>query len=343
MSSQKTGILLINLGTPKSPNEQDVRVYLKEFLMDPLVIDIPYIFRWVLINLIILRNRPKNSALAYQKIWTTQGSPLLFNTLDLSQKVQNILGAGFHVIVGMRYGQPSIQNALKQFKSLGIEKIKALPLYPQYSLAASESCIQETKKQVLKYKIKDISFVPPFYSNDLFIESFANNGRAQILASKPDHILFSFHGIPERHVKKTDLTKSHCLKLENCCDQITQANKNCYRAQCFATAKLLADKLSLNPTQYTVCFQSRLGRTPWIKPYTDVAYGELVLKGKKRVLLFSPSFVADCLETLEEIVIRGRNDFRALGGEELWLVPSLNSSDQWAKAVTQMLQPQLIN
>lgn len=237
----------------------------------------------------------------------------------------------------MRYGSPSIHSALK--KLAGSEKIMILPLYPQYSLAATQSSIDQCTKEIKKLKLKQkYEFLPPFYEHAFFVESYREVIHEKISGNKPEQVIFSFHGVPERHVKKTDLNKSHCLTLPNCCDQITEANKNCYRAQCFATARALAKGLGLNKNQYHVSFQSRLGRTPWIKPYTDFLYKELAAIGVKKIAVVCPSFVADCLETLEEVAIRGRNDFIKAGGQELNFVPSLNTQDSWVRGVAEMVK-----
>ena len=336
MANNLIGILLINLGTPEEATPEKVKPYLREFLMDKLVIDIPYLFRWVLVNGIILRKRHHTSAAAYKKIWTDKGSPLMVHTLKLAEELHAHLGPDFRVVPAMRYGKPSIGSGLERLKDCS--RVVALPLYPQYSLAATQSCIDEAQRAAKKLKISSpIHFLPAFYDSVHFIKAFSDQTRELIDQKKPDHVIFSFHGVPERHVKKTDRQGNHCLKSPSCCDMINEKNRNCYRAQCFATAKLMASDLNLEPSMYTVSFQSRLGRTPWIKPYTDFLYKELAAKGVRNVLVVSPSFVADCLETLEEIAIRGKADFVSSGGSDLHLVPSLNSRPSWVKALGQVI------
>lgn len=340
---KKKGLLLINLGTPDAATTEKVRIYLKEFLMDPFVIDIPYPLRWLLVHGAILPKRPALSAAAYRKIWTQRGSPLLEHLEDLVAQVRKLANPSEWSVVGaMRYGNPSIRSALEELSASGIEEAVVLPLYPQYSLAATESsivCIRKLARLVAP-GLK-ISFVPAFYDDRHFIEAFAEVARESLRGFEHEHLLFSFHGLPERQVRKTDRSApggAHCLQSENCCERMTDANRDCYRAQCYATARALAQALALRPDQYAVCFQSRLGRTPWIKPYTDQMYSSLASRGVKRLAVMCPAFVADCLETLEEVQIRGRDDFRRLGGEELRLVPSLNSSPSWARTVLSLAQ-----
>jgi ferrochelatase len=333
------GALLLNLGTPDAPHPKEVRRYLKEFLMDPLVLDIPYLARWLLVHGAILPKRPITSAAAYRKVWTEAGSPLLFHLLELTHQVQACLGENWVVKSAMRYGQPGIQKALEEFRTEGIDTITLLPLYPQYSLAATESSIREVRRLVEKFTPDtSLEILDPFYRHDAFIRSFVKVIRASLAGYAYDHLLFSFHGLPERQIRKTDPTGAHCFATASCCDHLTEANANCYRAQCYESARLMARALDIPPDRYTVCFQSRLGRTPWIKPYTDELYRELPKKGVKRLAVACPAFVADCLETLEEVQIRGREEFIQNGGEELKLVPSLNSNDHWGQSVAELFE-----
>ena len=284
---------------------------------------------------LILPKRPALSAAAYRKIWTERGSPLLFHLEDLTNKVQQQLGSGWIVKAGMRYGEPSLEKVLLEFKAEEIESLVVLPLYPQYSLAATESSVQQINKiaaQILP--ALTIEYVPPFYSESDFIRSFASVAQESLKEWPFDHVLMSFHGLPERQVKKTS---TQCFTEKGCCEGISHLNQNCYRAQCYTTARLLATEMRLRPDQYTVCFQSRLGRTPWIQPYTDYFYRELPKQGVKRLAVLCPAFVADCLETLEEVQIRGKEEFVRNGGEDLKLVPSLNSSQNWAESVSKMI------
>ncbi|MBS1984150.1 MAG: ferrochelatase [Bdellovibrionales bacterium] len=332
----KKALLLVNLGTPDDTTVPAVRRYLAEFLMDPYVIDIPLVARALLIYGIILPTRPAKSAAAYRQIWTERGSPLLFHSEDLTAKVRRLL-PDVHVELAMRYASPSIRSKLEVLRKAGAEEITVLPLYPQYSLAATASSVEKVKSELSAMGWSPrVKFVPAFYDHPGFIAAFAEIVRERMHALNPDYVLFSFHGLPERHVRKTDATGSHCLASENCCERMCEANRDCYRAQSFATARLMAKDLQLEAGKWSVSFQSRLGRTPWIKPYTDFVYPELAAKGFKRVLVVCPAFVADCLETLEEIAIRGREEFQKLGGQDLWLVPSLNSSDAWTQAVVDL-------
>lgn len=336
-----TGILLINLGTPDSPSVADVRKYLKQFLSDPLVIDINPVARKLLVNAFIVPFRSPKSAEAYKKIWTDRGSPLLFNTLDLVQKVQTQLGDNYAVEVGMRYGSPSLEQAIYKLISKGIDRLIVFPLYPQYASSSTESSLRAIFEIVGRIKkVPPIKAVPPFFNHPAFINAFALQGAELLKNFKPDFLLFSYHGLPERQITCLDKSQSHCLKKSDCCNQITEHNQACYRAHCFATTQLLTQALEQQeikvPSQMS--FQSRLGRTPWIKPYTDLVIPELAQKGIKRLAIYSPAFVADCLETLEELNIRARELFLQNGGEDFLMIPSLNASAPWVDAVCEMIE-----
>jgi ferrochelatase len=330
-------LLLINLGTPKSPRPADVRPYLREFLMDRRVIDVAGWKRWMLVNLLILPFRPRASGEAYSKIWTDAGSPLLFHSRALQGKVQRRLGDPVHVELGMRYGEPSIAQALGRFKAEGIDRIVVFPLYPQYSSAANGSSLEKVFELAgAKWNVPHLQCVPPFYDHPAFIEACAEMARPHIDEVAPERVYFSFHGIPERQVIKSDEHGGHCLRSETCCDTIGVANRNCYRAQCYRTARLLADRLELPESKRSICFQSRLGRTPWIRPYTDEVLERDAKEGCRRAVILSPAFVADCLETIEELGMRGLESWQANGGETLRLVPAINSSDAWVDAVVRI-------
>lgn len=330
----KTGLLLINLGTPAAPTTSAVRVYLRQFLSDPRVLDINPIGRFFLLNLIILPFRPRKSAAAYQKIWTEAGSPLLVESQALLEKVRKALGAEFVVELGMRYGEPSIPRAMERLLAQAPDRIVVLPLYPHYSSATAGSSLEEVFRFCAgRWNVPPLLVGKPFYEHPAFLRAFIEVGRPLLEEKKPDHILFSYHGLPERHLHKSDESGAHCLSSERCCDTIGAVNRNCYRAQCFATTRALAKMLSLSPDQYSISFQSRLGRDSWVKPYTDTILGELAKQGVKNLLVFCPAFVADCLETLEEIQIRAKETFLAAGGEDLTLVPSLNAHPTWVEAV----------
>lgn len=334
MPHGKTGLLLINLGTPNSPKPEDVRPYLDEFLSDPRVLDMPAWRRWLVLHLLILPFRPKASGEAYEKIWTERGSPLLFHSQDLTRKVQDRLGEHVHVDLAMRYGRPSIPEVLARFRSVGIDRIVVFPLYPQYSSAATGSSIEKVLRHVAgEWNTPYVHVVPPFYDHPAFLDACARLARPVLDEAAPERVIFSFHGLPERHCIKSDASGAHCLKTPDCCEVIVDANRSCYRAQCFATARGLADLLGIPVEKRIVCFQSRLGRTPWIRPYTDEVVVGLAREGVKRAVILSPAFVADCLETIEELGIRAVASFRENGGQSLALVPAVNSTDAWADAV----------
>lgn len=338
-----TGLLLCNLGTPDDPSPGSVRRYLREFLADPRVLDINAVGRWALLNLVILPLRPRKSAAAYQKIWTERGSPLLAYSQDLVVAVRNRLGDGWAVELGMRYQRPSIASALERLRAAGADRVVVFPLYPQYAASSTGSSVEEVFRVAgQQWVTPTLSFIEPFYDDPGFIEAVAAQGRPVLDQDAPDHVLFSFHGLPERHMRKADSTGGHCLTSASCCDCIVDANRHCYRAQCFATARALRARLGLPDGLSSVSFQSRLGRTPWIQPYTDVVLSQLAAKGKKRVVVFCPAFVADCLETLEEIGIRAKHDFVAAGGQQLTLVPSLNASPAWVDAVIGLVRGQAL-
>lgn len=322
------GILLIQLGTPDSPSTADCRRYLHEFLMDPRVIDIPWILRVLLVYGIIGIFRSPKTAAAYKTIWTKNGSPLRFYTESLKDKLQNTLGNSYFVALGMRYGNPSISAALEQMKKHQISEILMIPLYPQYASASYGSSVEKVFNLLRnETNIPAISLMPPFYGENFFIDSQAAIAQ-QFDLKKYDHFLMSFHGLPERQILRS-ADDTECL-TNHCCHS-DRVHPYCYRAQCYKTAELLSKKLALQKSDVTVCFQSRLGRTPWIQPFTDQVIVDLANAGKKNILVFCPSFTADCLETLEEITIRGQELFRQTGGETLTLVPSLNADDHWVE------------
>ena len=237
----------------------------------------------------------------------------------------------------MRYGEPSIESALRKLQQADVSRVLVLPLYPQYSSASTGSSLEEVFRVAsLLWNVPPLRIGEPFYEHPGFIDAFAAVASPIVEQLQPDHVLFSYHGLPERHVKKSDLTGKHCLQSSDCCDRITTANANCYRAQCFATTRALTQKLGLTAENHSVSFQSRLGRDPWVKPYTDLVLPELAKKGVKKIAVLCPAFVADCLETLEEVRLRAKEDFLQAGGEELVLVPSLNSHPAWVSAVVAM-------
>jgi ferrochelatase len=330
----RVGLLLVNLGTPESPRTGDVRRYLREFLSDPRVLDIGAIPRWLLLNLLILPFRPRASGRAYEKIWTERGSPLRFHGEDLVKKVQRRCGEGVVALLAMRYGNPSIEAAMERFRREAVDRIVVFPLYPQYSAAATGSSIERVFTLASQaWNVPSLQVVPPFYDHNAFIDACVGVAAPVFREAAWEKVVFSFHGLPERHCIKSDDTGTHCLKSPGCCDRIVEANRNCYRAQCYATARALAEGLGVPEDRFIVCFQSRLGRSPWIRPYTDEVVVDLAKGGVKRALILSSAFVADCLETIEELGIRAAESFKAHGGETLRLVPSLNADERWADGV----------
>ena len=339
MNKEKIGYLLINLGTPDSPHPEDVRTYLDEFLMDPEVIDIPYPIRWILVKLLILKDRPHQSSAQYKTIWTEDGSPLYFYTKALTQEVKKQLQGKAEVEMAMRYGSPSIAKGVEALLRKHVTKIVICPLYPQYSLAATRSSIIAVQNVMRKLrKHVPVESIKAFYSEEPYLEAVAKVSQKYLENEKYDMAVFSFHGIPERQVKKTDKTGSYCLTAKDCSLNIVEANADCYRAQCYYTARKVAEKLNIPENKYKVAFQSRLGRTPWIKPYSDELYQQLPKEGVNKVVVLCPSFVADCLETLEEVSVRGEEEFQKHGGEKLTLIPSLNAESEWVSAVVKILE-----
>jgi ferrochelatase len=332
----KTGVLLINLGTPDSPNTSDVRKYLREFLMDYRVIDIPVVNRFLLINGIIAPFRAPKSSKVYKELWEDRGSPLLFYGEDVRDLLQKELGDQYVVRLGMRYQSPSLKDALAPFKEQGIPKIIIVPLFPQYASASTGSAVEAAMKEITSWDIvPEMKVVSKFFDHPLFIKAFASIGKKYLEKEQYDHVIFSYHGLPERQILKGSV-QNYC-QLGACCNKYHQKNSHCYRAQCFETSRLLAAELGLKEEDYTNSFQSRLGKTPWIKPYTDDIIKELIQKGKKRILFFSPSFIADCLETTIEGGVEYKELFEHNGGEHWQLVESLNTNPLWLECLHDMV------
>jgi ferrochelatase len=321
------GVLLVQLGTPDAPTPGAVRRYLREFLSDPRVLDIPALPRRLLLETSILPTRPRRSAAAYRKIWTPEGSPLLVHSRALAELLARALGPDYRVALGMRYGEPALGTALQGLAAAGAVRILVLPLFPQWSAASTGSAFARVAElAAAEWDPPELELIGPFYGEPGFVEAWRDVAREPLAAFGPDHVLLSFHGLPERQIRKSDPTGGHCLASPDCCDAPGDALTRCYRAQCYATATALAGALAVPAGAWSVAFQSRLGRTPWIRPYTDERLPELAASGVKRLAVLCPAFVADCLETLEEIGIRAREQWRACGGDELLLVPSLNAS-----------------
>jgi len=340
-AKRRIGVLLVNLGTPDSPQTPDVRRYLNEFLTDARVIDMPAAVRYPLFQGIVVPLRAPKSAKIYQQLWDAErGSPLLYHGLDLQRLVQEQLGPEYVVAFGMRYQNPSIEKALEELRDAAVDRIIVLPLFPQYA-AASTGSVQEKVMEIVGkwWIVPTINFISTFTDDPGFIDTFVTLGKAEMAKHDYDHVLFSYHGIPERHVLKGSF-KGYC-QLGKCCNTYNKNNRYCYRAQCFETSRLLAKGLGLRDDQYTVAFQSRLQsrlRDPWLQPYADEALKEFPAKGYKNVLAFSPAFVADCLETTVEVGMEFKEMFEQAGGKHWQLVPSLNSHPQWVEGVVNMIR-----
>jgi len=337
MSQLKKGILLVNLGTPESTATSDVRKYLREFLSDGRVIDIPAIPRWMLVNLIIAPFRSPKSAEEYKKLWEERGSPLKFYGEDVRDLLQKKLGSEYIVKLGMRYQSPSIESALDELTKQHVSAIKVIPLFPQYASATTGSVMEKVMNLVKqKQIIPAISFISQFVDHPLFTDTFADLGKIELDKEEYDHILFSYHGLPERQIRKGSVD-NYC-KLGSCCDALGPKNQLCYRAQCFETSRRIAEKLNIPKEKYTVCFQSRLGRDPWVQPYTEEMVTKLAEDGIKKVLAFSPAFVSDCLETTIEVGETYAEEFVEKGGSKWQLVPSLNTNSKWIDCLADLAQ-----
>ena len=338
MAKAKTGVLLVNLGTPDSPSVPDVRKYLREFLMDKRVIDIPFFSRWLLVNLIIAPFRAPKSAKVYQELWEDRGSPLMFHGVDLKEKLEGQLGEEFAVALGMRYQSPSIAAAIDDLLSQNVKKIIVLPLFPQYASATTGSVFEQVMDDIKgRLVIPEIDYISQYPDDDLMIKTFAKLGKKYLDKMQYDKIVFSYHGLPERQIRKSSID-DYCQLNEKCCASYHTKNQFCYRAQCFLTSRKLAEALLLSDDQYTVFFQSRLGKDPWIQPYAEEEIKRLAAEGIKKILIFSPAFTADCLETTIEVGDEFKELFIENGGEEWQLVESLNSDDLWVESLKNMIK-----
>jgi len=334
---KKTGVLLINLGTPDSPSVSDVRSYLSQFLNDPRVIDIPWLSRKMLVNLIIVPFRAPKSAGVYRKLWTEKGSPLLYYSEEVQKLLQQSLGEQYHVHLAMRYKNPSIPSVLEEMRRRNYDDIVVVPMFPQYASASTGSALDEVMRIVRGWwVIPEIRFVSQYYDHPAFINAFVARGR-QYDPGEYDHIIFSYHGLPERQVDKVH-EKGTCSDYD-CESKITPENKYCYKATCFATTRLIAEKLNIPQERYTVSFQSRLNNK-WLKPFSDQVVAECGKKGMKKLLVFSPAFTADCLETIIEIGEEYQEIFTHNGGEKVQLVESLNDHPLWIECLKQLVLQQ---
>ncbi len=336
-----TAILLMNLGSPASPETKDLKPYLSEFLMDKRVIDVPYLLRSILVKGIIVPFRAPKSAAKYKTIWTKEGSPLVAHTVKLTQKVQERFTEPTYYC--MRYGTPATSDVLKKMhqENPQLKEIVFLPLYPHYAMSSYETAVVQVEEM---HKAGGYSTVlktiKPFYNNPGYISALSNDIEP-FLQQEYDHILFSYHGIPERHVKKTDCTGNHCLKSENCCSMPSTAHEFCYRHQVITTTNLVTDKLKIEKNKFSFSFQSRLGRDAWLKPFTTVQLEHFPKEGIKKLLIVCPAFVSDCLETLEEIEKEGAEDFIKAGGESLTMIPALNENKDWIDCAEELIRKEM--
>jgi len=327
-NKQMKGVLLVNLGSPDSPTPKDVKKYLGEFLMDERVIDVPLWARTLLVKGIILNTRPKISAKAYKKIWWEEGSPLIV----LSERLEHKLKQEVEIptALAMRYGSMTIKNGFQQLVDQGVDEVLIVPLYPQYAMATTETIL------VLAKELRDVHFpqltlsdLPPFYNNPEYIKVLSNTIKKSLEGKTYEHLLFSYHGIPERHIRKSDITKSHCKIDKSCCITPSEAHTYCYKHQCLEVTRLVGEELGLEDGVYSTSFQSRLGFDPWLQPYTDRTIERLGKEGTKSMAIATPAFVSDCLETLEEIAMEGEEIFHEVGGKEFTTIPCLNDDPAW--------------
>ena len=330
-------VLLVNLGSPDSTSVADVRKYLNQFLMDPHVIDLPWPLRRFIVSAFVLPTRPAKSAEAYDSIWQPEGSPLKVISHKLAQKVS--ANTKLPVTLAMRYGQPSMEQEILRLSAIeGIKEILLLPLYPHYAMSSVKTCVVEAERVIAQHNLpQTLTVHPVFYNHPDYIRDLTASAQqelAQLQQGEWDHLLFSYHGVPERHIRKDDPTGNHCLGPD-CCNRPSKAHATCYRHQVFTTTKDFADRAQIPAEKWSLAFQSRLGKAKWLEPATDHTVRELAKKGVKKLLVICPAFTVDCLETLEEIGMQAKDDFIAHGGEELKLIPCLNDNVQWAKTLSQ--------
>jgi ferrochelatase len=330
-------VLFANLGSPDHPDVPSVRRYLDQFLMDPYVIQLPWLLRRLIVSLFVLPTRPKRSTHAYASIWTEQGSPLVALSLQLLERLRE--SARVPVAMAMRYGSPSIESELLKLAALpGIEEVLLFPLYPHYAESTVLTSVKEAERVIAAHGLRLVLRVPaPFYADPAYIRSLVSSAEPWLQAEH-DHVLFSYHGLPESHLTKADPTGNHCLRQPDCCSRPSEAHATCYRHQVLRTTELFVAAAGLAPERYSVAFQSRLGRAKWLEPSTEHVITALAERGVKHLLVLCPAFVTDCLETLEEIEIQGNETFKAAGGETLTLIPCLNDHPQWVSTLRTMIE-----
>lgn len=338
MSNKATkGVLLVQLGTPDAPTTADVRRYLTEFLMDGRVMDIPYMGRSLLVKGVIVPKRAAASAHTYSTIWDAEnGSPLMYYSLLQQKMLQEELGEDYHVELAMRYQNPSLESVLAKMQGMFLESIRVIPLFPQYASATTGSIIDKVMELMRSWPyFPEVSFVSNYCEEESMITTFAEHGKRHDVAAH-DHVLFSYHGLPVRQLGKVDPSGNLNCPDSGCDTCKVETNPFCYLSQCYGTSRAIAKKLNLREDQYTVCFQSRLGKTPWIQPYTSDSLHDLAHKGVKKLLVFSPAFVSDCIETLDEIQVEYANEFKELGGELVTMVESLNDDPRWIQVLKKL-------
>lgn len=333
-------ILLINLGSPESPATKDLKPYLTEFLMDERVIDMPLWLRTLLVKGLIVPFRSPKSAIKYKSIWTSDGSPLIAHTKKQCTLLQERMD--IPVYYSMRYGFPDTGSVLQKIHSDNplVENLLVFPLYPHYAMSSYETAAEQVKRLHAAGRFNSrLQFVPPFYNHPVYIHALSESIRPHLIQSF-DHILFSYHGIPERHVQKTDCTDMHCLKVIDCCNTVSPAHGYCYRHQVISTTNLVAKQLGLKKQQFSFSFQSRLGRDAWLQPYTVSQLKTFPANGTRKLLIVCPAFVSDCLETLEEIAMEGKEEFLKHGGETFTMIPALNENKLWIDCMEYLLKQQ---
>lgn len=332
----KKAALLLNLGSPDSTAVGDVRRYLREFLSDERVMATNPLKRALILNLMILPFRPARSAAAYKRIWLREGSPLIVTSRRQQERLQEQVD--IPIALAMRYGNPSVTETVAKLVNNGLEELFVMPLYPHYAMASYETVlvrvVEEINRQASRVRL---SILQPFYADPAYIDALIESA-TPYLSGEFDLLLFSFHGIPEKHLRKTDPSHSHCLFTPDCCHTPHPAHATCYRHQCFETVRRFVERSGIPPQKYAVSFQSRLGRQPWLKPYTDLELERFARQGIQRILVMCPAFVTDCLETLEEIAMQGKELFERAGGESITLIPCLNESSQWIRFLAAKVQ-----
>lgn len=329
------GVLLVNLGSPDSPGVADVRRYLREFLMDGRVLDAPWPIRFGIVHFAILPRRPRESAEAYHKIWTPEGSPLVVTSQRVTQALRRRVD--WPVELAMRYQNPSIPKAVGELKAKGVTRLLVVPLFPHFAMSSFETAAERVREVAANQAPgMQVEIVAPYYEHPRYIQALAASAKPH-LDEAYDQLLFSFHGIPERHLRKSDPTHAHCLGSADCCQRPSPAHATCYRHQCFRTVEAFVKEMGIPAGRYCVSFQSRLGRDPWLQPYTDHELARLAHQGVKRIRVMCPAFVSDCLETIEEIGLRGRETFLEAGGDDFKLIPCLNEHPAWIDALAELI------